>query len=65
MPAVAGRRTLQRGSGGRVCLRSCGYGKVDSGRRWKNAVTYLRGVRWHRVVGVERCEFSRDDYWQF
>ena len=65
MPAMAERRTLQRGSVGRVCLRSCGYRKVDRGRRWKGAVTYLRGVKWRHIVGMERCEDSRYYYWQF
>ena len=64
MPAVTGRRALQRGSENHACVRRSGFGMVDGGCRWLSALTYLSGNWWHRVVGVERCELSRDDYCQ-
>ena len=64
MSAVVGRRALQRRGEDRASVRSCGYGEVDGSCRWISALAYLDGNWWRRVVGVERCEFGRDDYWQ-
>ena len=63
MPAVAGRGALQRGSEDRVPVCRSGFGKVGCGRRWISALAYLDGGGIRRVVGVERCEICRNDYW--
>ena len=61
VPALAGWRSLQRGSGGRVCLGRCLYAKANCRCGCGGAVTNWCGG-WCRRV--KRCEFCCDYYRQ-